>query len=347
MGNPVASLVIALGAGAIAVAVLWPGWGLLARYRRTAGLSERVLQEDALKYICKCEAQDHPATIENIAGNIGISQNQTADVLRELEEGKLVRHEGQRLLLTSEGRAYALNVIRAHRLYELYLADETGYAEKEWHDIAERREHALSPGEIEDLSERLGSPLFDPHGDPIPTEDHEEVFHGGVALTTAEQGTTLRIVHLEDEPETVYAQLVAEGLRPGMRIYVTEAAEERIRFWADGEEHILAPIVAANIAVVPEPREEPEEEMMDGAVRLASLATGARGEVVRIARASRGPERRRLMDLGVLPGTEITAEMTSPSGDLTAYRVRGALIALRKDQAELIRVRPIDERVAK
>ena len=347
MGNPIASLIIALGATAIAVGILWPGWGLLARYRRTAGLDDRVLREDVLKYICKCESRDHPATIENIAGNIGVSPNQTAEIIRALEEGKLVGREGTRLRLTPEGRTYALNIIRAHRLYELYLADETGYSEEEWHDIAERREHALSPKEIEDLSERLGSPRYDPHGDPIPTVENEEVFHGGHPLTAADQGTSLRIVHLEDEPAAVYAQLVAEGLRPGMRAYVTEVTERRIRFWADGEEHILAPIVAANIAVVPESNGEREEEISDGAVRLAALDPGEAGEVVRISRASRGPERRRLMDLGLLPGTKIVAEMDSPSGNLTAYRVRGALIALRDDQTEMIRVRPIETRGGK
>jgi DtxR family Mn-dependent transcriptional regulator len=72
--------------------------------------------------------------------------------------------------------------------------------------------------------------------------------------------------------------------------------------------------------------------------RLSSLMPGEAGEVAGISRACHGPERRRLMDLGILPGTPIEAEMSSPSGDPTAYRVRGALIALRREQADLIHV---------
>jgi DtxR family Mn-dependent transcriptional regulator len=260
-----------------------------------------------------------------------------ADIVARLEARKLVWTDGELVRLTPEGRAYALNVIRAHRLWERYLADRTGYAEAEWHDRAHRREHDLSPGEVERLSASLGNPTHDPHGDPIPTPAREEVFHGGRPLTGAGMNMPLRIVHLEDEPEAVYAQLVAIGLRPGMTALVTEATPERIRVLADGEEHLLAPVVAANVSVVP----LPDEAAADAAAgeRLARLAPGTVAEIARISRTVRGPERRRLMDLGILPGTTISVEMRSPTGGLTAYRVRGAVIALRDEQANRILVR--------
>jgi Fe2+ transport system protein FeoA len=67
---------------------------------------------------------------------------------------------------------------------------------------------------------------------------------------------------------------------------------------------------------------------------LADLQPGESGIVV--ALHSQGPERRRMMDLGMVPGTHITAEMNSPLGDPVAYRVRGALVALRQEQARLV-----------
>lgn len=70
--------------------------------------------------------------------------------------------------------------------------------------------------------------------------------------------------------------------------------------------------------------------------RLSDLAPGEQGKVTCILPECQGNERRRLMDLGIVPGTVITAEMKSPGGDPTAYRVRGALIALRKEQARFI-----------
>jgi DtxR family Mn-dependent transcriptional regulator len=338
--NPIVALLSAFSLTALALLLFWPGRGLIPRWRRGARLSERVLSEDALKFICKREAMGYPPTVQSIAGNLNISVNQAADVLVQLEEKKLVRQEEQTFLLTENGREYALNIVRAHRLWERYLADRTGYAEEEWHGQAERREHSLTPQEVEALARKLGSPTHDPHGDPIPTATRDLVFHGGKPLTGAAPEVPLRIVHVEDEPETVYAQLVAEGLRPGMTVFVIDSDRERVRFLADGEQHILAPIVAANIAVVPLPREE--EPSPEDSERLTTLRPGETGEVVQIARSCRGPARRRLMDLGILPGTVIGVEMESPAGDLAAYRVRDALIALRDEQAKSIRVRKVN-----
>ena len=75
--------------------------------------------------------------------------------------------------------------------------------------------------------------------------------HGGLPLTTMPLETPLLIVHMEDEPEAVYAQLAAEGLHPGMNVQISEKTPQRIRFYANGEDHILAPIVANSISVRP------------------------------------------------------------------------------------------------
>jgi DtxR family Mn-dependent transcriptional regulator len=219
------------------------------------------------------------------------------------------------------------------------LADETGYAREQWHDRAERAEHSLTPIDVDELAFELGNPTHDPHGDPIPTAEGTMVPHGGQALTAMPLDVPVRIVHLEDEPEAVYAQLVAEGLAPGMEARLLERSARRVRFWANGDEHILAPIVAANISVLPVPSIVLEAD--DAGDKMSSLQPGEQGEVIRISRASRGNERRRFLDLGILPGTIITAELRSPGGDPTAYRIRDALIALRREQADMITIRKV------
>ena len=161
---------------------------------------------------------------------------------------------------------------------------------------------------------------------------------GGLPLSALPVDAPARIVHLEDEPNAVYAQIIALGLNPGMLIRVLESTPARIRFWADGNEHVLAPIVATNVTAELLPAEE--EPAVDEQGVLSALAPGKAAEVVSISRSCRGAERRRFMDLGILPGTPIAAEIQSPGGDPTAYRIRGALIALRRDQADLIHVMP-------
>jgi DtxR family Mn-dependent transcriptional regulator len=126
-----------------------------------------------------------------------------------------------------------------------------------------------------------------------------------------------------------------------MEVQLIDKTPQRVQFWAGGDEHLLAPIVAANISVLPITRTDDLPEPVGD--RLSRLALGEKAYVVNISPASHGPERRRLMDLGIIPGTVIEAEFRSPSGDPTAYRIRGATIALRQEQADLINVAPFEE----
>jgi len=337
--GPGSLLLLGLALMALLAAALWPHGGLLARIRRGARLSRRVLVEDALKYAYKAEARGEAVRLDALAGALSVPRNRVARLIEEMTDEELVRFEEAGWRLTRSGREAALHIIRAHRLWEHYLSEETGFGEGEWHDRAEVQEHALSPEDTEALARRLGNPVFDPHGDPIPgPSGRDPVRSPGFSLSRAQAGAILEITHVEDEPGVVYAQLVAEGLRPGTELQVIDAAPERIRFWANGEVHTLAPVVAGNVTVAEMERPR-ERDAFAGSEPLSGLAPGEEATVVGIAAACRGAERRRFLDLGLVPGTAVSAEMTSPSGDPTAYRVRETLVALREKQAQHIRVR--------
>ncbi len=338
MPHPLMTLAIAALLLSLTAVLLWPRKGLLALWQNNRRLSKRVLGEDALKHIHKSELHGRRPTVESIAGALQISTNETAVLLDTLQNQQLLELRAGDIHLTPDGRDSALHIIRAHRLWERYLADETGFGAAEWHDRAEHLEHQLTPAELDALEAQLNYPTHDPHGDPIPSARGDMIAHGGKPLTALPVDQPGQIVHLEDEPSIVYAQLVAEGLHVGMPVRVTESTPERVRFWSNGNEHVLAPIVAGNVSVVPVPVET-ETAVAAGYDTLADIPIGSRAEVVALSPACRGAERRRFLDLGILPGTVIQAEMRSPSGDPTAYRIRGALIALRRAQAELIKVK--------
>jgi DtxR family Mn-dependent transcriptional regulator len=264
-----------------------------------------------------------------------------ATVLNRLESQEYIVFEGDQFNLTPAGRDYSLRIIRAHLLLERYLADAIGFEEKEWHGRAERLEHDLSSEQIDQLAASLGNPTHDPHGDPIPTSRGEMVYEERSSLYDLSPGDPARIIHLEDEPEAVYAQIVAEGLHVGQIVRMIDSSDQRVRFWAGSDEHLLAPIVAANIAVLPLQDEEEAQEILGES--LSSLKVGEVAQIISISPRTRGVERRRLMDLGILPGTSIEIEMSSPSGNPTAYRIRGAIIALRENQAEDIRIQRTSE----
>lgn len=316
--------------------VFWPRRGLWARWRLAHGLARRIRREDALKHILKSEANGRMATLNSLAGALQITTGSAAGLLEELQERELLTFEGGHLRLKPAGREMGLHVVRAHRLWESYLAEQTGVPEIEWHPRAEELEHLLTPQQTDELAAKLGHPTHDPHGDAIPELDGALEGDPGQSLNSVALETPVLITHIEDEPETVYRQLVALGLRPGMRAFIIEKSATRIRFWVDGNEHILAPVLAQNVSIKPLP-EFRTEDLVEQEF-LSGLRPGVRTRVVGLSPACRGQERRRLLDLGFVPGTLVEVDMVSPAGDPTAYRVRGSVVALRREQANLIRV---------
>ncbi|HEY5729393.1 MAG TPA: metal-dependent transcriptional regulator [Anaerolineales bacterium] len=318
----------------VAWLIFRPDHGWFWEWQRGQKLTAKVLQEDALKHIHQCEIHNDKPSVKSIAGALKVSSDDVAKIITNLETHELLAFENGEIRLTTAGREYALRMIRAHRLYERYLADETGYDEIDWHERAERYEHTLTTESANELAARLGNPTHDPHGDPIPTASGHMVYPERTLLTGLDLNKPVRIVHLEDEPEAVYAQIVAEGLHVGQVVRLIESTSKRVRFWADGDEHVVAPIVAGNIAVAK--MSETAKQAEDKGEALSSLKPGQSARVAQLSYRIRGAERRRLMDLGVLPGTKISNEMNSMSGDPSAYRIRDAVIALRKTQADLI-----------
>ncbi|MBM4460215.1 MAG: hypothetical protein FJ011_21030 [Chloroflexi bacterium] len=341
MPDPLSSLAIAgLIAGVLAL-LFWPEGGLFWRGRRTRQMTERVLVEDALKHLYESQMEGQCPTRSRLAAALQIAEGQASELLAAMAARELVETADDQICLTAAGTDHALHILRAHRLWERYLAEETGFHEREWHERAHRQEHLLSQADLEKLAALLNNPTHDPHGDPIPTANGQMAAQERRSLTDVKVGAAARIVHLEDEPAAVYAQLAAEGIAPGMTVRVLERTAQRIRFWAEGEEHVLAPVIADNVSVAPE---LPDHEPAAGpTARLTALQMGERAIVAGLTPTCRGAERRRFLDLGILPGTEIEAALFSPSGNPVAYRVRGSLIALRRDQAEQIQIRRSQE----
>lgn len=319
-------------AGGLAIG-FWPSRGPFWQRLQKNQRQQRVLIEDGLKHVYTFRQREIPVTLESLAGAVELNRTQASELIAEMEQSALLHYGASGLELTPKGEALALHVVRAHRLWETHLADKTGLAPTDWHSQAERQEHKLTPAELDALSASLGHPVFDPHGDPIPTEQGAEA-PPSFSLTEAKPNQTLRIVHLEDEPPVVFAQLVAEGLHPGMAIQVIEKTDQYLRFVGEGEERRLAPQLAANVGV--QAIRNQAAVGPGSAQPLHSLRVGEEAKVVAVSRACRGPERRRLMDLGILPGAKIEVAMPSPMNDPVAYRVRDTLIALRRDQAQMI-----------
>jgi DtxR family Mn-dependent transcriptional regulator len=338
MSTPALSLLVFAALAAVAaLLVSRRDWFTRVKIRRRVG--ERILIEDALKRIFTVERDGKSASMECIARALKDASARAVDVVQRMQSVGLVTVQDGTVALTEDGRAYALNVIRAHRLWERYLADETGVDPLYWHSEAELREHALTPEQTNALSRRLGNPNYDPHGDPIPTPDGELPAKEVQRLAGLEPGETARVVRVEDKPDAVYAQLVALGVFPDMEVRVEAKTDQRMIVAAEGRRLVLAPIVAGNVSVHKTAATDPGAGDHRSRESLSNLADGEAAEVVRISPACRGFQRRRLMDLGVVPGTRIEYDNTGLTGGLTSYRVRGTVVALRREQTDMISIK--------
>jgi DtxR family Mn-dependent transcriptional regulator len=291
--------------------------------------SGRRRLEDALKHLHESEYAQTPATAASLAGAVGIPLNDASELAGELAAAGLTGIAGGTLVLTDSGREQARQIVRAHRIYETYLARETGIASEEWHRRADDAEHHLSSEAVDALADRLGRPRYDPHGDPIPTREGTLPPRRGTPLLEAREGSNVQVIHLEDEPEGVYRRAAALGVVAGSRLHLLTRGAGFLRVRLENRESDLPLAVAGAIQVE---ACEPSPPMRP----LSSLRQGEAAKVVNLSPSIIGGERRRMLDLGLVPGTRVERDFDSMLGSPTAYRIRGATIALRREQADRV-----------
>lgn len=340
MSEPIISLILATLIIILLVILFRPNSKFLNRWRQIRHNRQRAIMEHALKHLYECESNNIPCTLSSLAGAISENSDKTAKIMDALTSSDLVILDQENFQLTKEGREYALRIIRLHRLWERYLAEETGLPESAWHKEADIQEHNITPEQAEKLNQRLGNPLYDPHGDPIPTSEGEILTELGIKLNELEVGKNALIKHIEDEPISIYEKLVEKGFHLGMQVQIQNIEKDKYSLIIDGHEKNISQLEALNINVSP----ISEEQIIDySTTTLDSLKHGQQGKIIAISRACHGQQRRRLMDFGILPGTEISVEMESLGGDPIAYFIRGTTIALRRNQAKMIHVKPLSE----
>jgi len=299
-------------------------------------MNEQMLIQHALKFLAECDYDRTQVTSRRLADHLLISEPRTEHLIRDLRSANLINADS--FDLTEGGREYALHVLQAHRLYETYLARKTGLPESAWHELADAREHELSEEDVRRLADELGHPRYDPHGDPIPTVAGEMPVKRGRSLTEYAAGWSGRVVHVEDEPLRLYARIAAAGIAPDTALRVEYKDAHGITIRCEGQTFIFPYEMAAKVCAV---EFSPGEEFDESIERLTSLDLGERAVIVGLSPLCRGLERSRLLDLGFVPQSQVDVDLVNPSGSPIAYRIRGACIALRREQAERVRIRRI------
>lgn len=313
--------------------------GSVALGRRWNRRRLRVLFENALKQICSAEHEGRSATPSEIAIRLGLSSGAMLRLVTELESAGLVQSEAGTLKLTPTGERLGLHVLRGHRLWEQYLSAEGQVPLHRLHEAAERAEHRLSAEDVEALADHLGHPRVDPHGDVIPTAVGELEPQERTPLTDWPLNRLAVVVHVEDEPRRVLTEVLRAGLQPGTVLRVVARDAQAIIFETTaGRRGRLAPAVAAGVDVRPAAEGEGLGKPL---ATLASLPLGEQADVVALSEHCTGLARRRLLDLGFTAGARVRAVLANFGDADHAYEIRGTIMALRKEQAEQVLIRPL------
>lgn len=168
--------------------------------------------EDYVKVIyAHTEWQPESITTNALAARLGLAASSVTEMVKKLTAQGLAEHEPYGAIeLTARGRQVALAMVRRHRLIETWLVERIGYTWDEVHDEAEVLEHAMSDRLLAAIDAELGSPVRDPHGDPIPTADGTVEIPAAVVLADAASGG--RVVRISDRDPLLLRHLAAEGI---------------------------------------------------------------------------------------------------------------------------------------
>lgn len=209
--------------------------------------------EDYLKVILKLELDGIAPTTQRLADEMQLRPASVTNMVKRLAELNVVKHERYRgVELTPTGRNIALEVVRHHRLLELYLSRELGLSIEDVHDEADRLEHHLSETLERHMEQRLNFPAFDPHGHPIPSRSGEMPELRDVPLIEAPVGVPLTITRIDDQDSAAMRKTNDLGLAPGATITAVRI-EPDIVLESGGQRRSISRSTANAIRVEPIP----------------------------------------------------------------------------------------------
>lgn len=187
-----------------------------------------------------------------LAEAMNTKASSATDMVKKLAEKSYVDYKKyQGAILTETGKSIAVNVIRKHRLWEVFLVDKLHFSWDEVHDIAEQLEHIKSPKLIDKLDAFLGHPTHDPHGDPIPDKHGDFTFIDKILLAHAQIGCVYNCVGVNDSSSGFLKYLNTNHIELGTRLEVLykEAFDNSMKIKIGNREIIVSNTVAQNLYI--------------------------------------------------------------------------------------------------
>ncbi len=188
------------------------------------------------------EKESKSATTNAIAAALQTTAASVTDMLKRLAEKKLIAYEKYRgVRLTPEGRRVATELVRKHRLWEVFLLEKLGFAWAEVHELAEQLEHVQGEALVDRLDAFLGFPKYDPHGDPIPDAEGRWSHRPQVLLVTLQPGQRGTVTGVQDHSSAFLQYLDQLGLGLGVELEMLERIpyDQSVRVRATGRNELM------------------------------------------------------------------------------------------------------------
>jgi DtxR family Mn-dependent transcriptional regulator len=212
--------------------------------------SEQI--ENYLKNIYKIQTAEGKVSTSSLSERLQISPASVSEMVKKLaDDGSLTHTPYRGVELTESGKTKALKIIRKHRLWEMFLVEVLHFGWDEIDEEAERFEHIMSEKMEDKIDEVLGFPSVDPHGDPIPTRNGTVKIIRAVPLVEVEEGTTVRVVRVNDaNPELLqYASSIGVSLNKRIAIKQRMKFDKSLVVKIGAKEITISSTLAANIFV--------------------------------------------------------------------------------------------------
>lgn len=216
-------------------------------------MSVTLTEENYLKAIYHISQTTKSDVSTNaIAEKIDAKASSVTDMLKKLAEKDFITYiKYKGVNLTEKGRITAVDIIRKHRLWEVFLVDKLNFTWDEVHDVAEQLEHIKSPKLINQLDAFLDYPTHDPHGDPIPDKDGQIKRTDKIILSKAQVGSTYKCVGVQDSSSKFLKYLDKHQIQIGTKLIVLdiEDFDQSMSFTINGENRSMSKTITNNIYV--------------------------------------------------------------------------------------------------
>ena len=213
-------------------------------------------EENYIKALFQLTLEDgskKEAGTNELAQHLNLKPATVNDMLKKLKEKKLIHYERYgKSSLTKEGRKWAIDIVRKHRLWETFLFEKLGFSWDEVHEVAEQLEHIQSRKLIDRLDQFLNYPAIDTHGDSIPNAKGEIITLSKKTLLEEEVGHQCKVVGVKDNSPTFlqYADRIGISLNQLVKVKAKQAYDDLIEIEVNGKKSSISPKFAENIIIV-------------------------------------------------------------------------------------------------